>query len=488
MRIALIAPAWGRLYGNFRALSREINTTAPLGLAYLAGALAAAGHETKIFDVEVSHRDENKLLTALDEFSPAATGVSATSPVIVEATRLARAIARRSSAPLILGGPHISAVGADALCADSPYAYGLLGDAEQTFPALLQALSGNEDPADIPGAVVRRAGQSIVNETHQPPVELDALPLPAFPGIEWRRYRWSVPGDGVRIAVPIIASRGCPYHCQFCFRDPRRRGVQRRRAANIIEEMRQRLAETPARHFVFVDDFLTGDRKIINELCERCRALTPAFSWEGDTRADAVDDELLRAMRRAGCVRLNFGVESGDPEILRRLGKQTDLRVVRDAFAAAKRAGLETRGTFILGTAHETRATVRRTLRLAAGLRELDQPYISIAIPYPGTRLRAMAVAGEGGLRLLDASYERLGRYGNALMEVNDLTPRFLIRAQRWGTLWAYLQPARLSHNLTRTGWRETLRLTWAFLQTIVRPPRLAASLNAGKLGAYQSK
>ncbi|HPM77545.1 MAG TPA: radical SAM protein [bacterium] len=488
MRIALIAPAWGRLYGSFRALSREINTTAPLGLAYLAGALAAAGYRPKIYDVEVSHRDEPTLLAAVAEFAPAAIGVSATSPVIVEATRLARTIGRRMSKPLILGGPHISAVGADALRDDSPFAYGLLGDAEQTFPALLQALSDGADVSHIPGAVVRRDGQAIVNETHQPPADLDALPQPSFPGIEWRRYRWSVPGAGLRIAVPIIASRGCPYHCQFCFRDQRRRGVQRRQAANIVEEMRQRLAETPARHFVFVDDFLTGDREIINELCDRCRALTPAFSWEGDTRADAVNDELLRAMRRAGCVRLNFGVESGDPEILRRLGKQTDLRVVREAFAAAKRAGLETRGTFILGTAHETRATVRRTLRLAAGLRELDQPYISIAIPYPGTRLRTMAVAGEGGLRLLDASYERLGRYGNALMEINDLTPRFLIRAQKWGTLWAYLQPARLGHNLTRSGWREALRLTWAFLQTIVRPPRLSPPLTAGKLGAYQSK
>jgi len=469
LRIALIAPRWRALYGSYRALSREINTTPPLGLGYLAACLRDKGHAATLLDVEVSYADTDSLLEALRRYDPQLVGITATSPVLPEARRLAGAIQGALRVPLLLGGPHVTAVGREALEGRSPFDFGLMGDAERTVVDLVSALESGRDPGKTPGLVVRRDGDVSEYTTYRYTRDLNSLPHPWFGGIEIEKYRWSVPGFGTRIALPIIASRGCPYHCLFCFKDPRRQGVRVRKADDVEAEVSRRLGETPARHFVFVDDYLTYDQGMVYTLCDRfSRMNSGRFTWEGDTRADGVDLALLRKMKRAGMVRINFGVECCDPTVLKRLNKNVDLQTIRAAFGMAKQVGLETRGSFILGNAYETRASVLRTLRFAARMRHLDQPYLNIAMPYPGTRLRELALRGDGGIRLLDPSYENMGRYANAIMEVNDITPAFLVRAQRWGLLWAYIQPFRLRHNLTREGVAGTFRMAAAFAKGLL--------------------
>ena len=468
LHIALIAPAWGRLYGPYRKLSREINTTAPLGLAYLAACLKRTGHTVTIIDAEVSCPEDGQIIHVLECFKPDLIGFSATSPVFPEAVRLASVLKRRFKVPFVFGGPHLSAEKSRALCPGSPFDFGLMGDAEGTITKFVQALDGGSDPADVPGIVFRNKDNVVQNDGVDEEQDISNLPHPWFGGIEIRKYQWSVPGRGTRIALPIIASRGCPYHCLFCFKDPRRKGVRLRTVHDVETEIHRRLRETLARHFVFVDDYLTYDRERILSLCEHLSRIEIPFTWEGDTRADGIDEDLLKAMKRADMVRINFGVESGDPLILKQLDKREQLETIRKAFGMAKKAGMETRGSFMLGNPYETRASVIRTLRFAARLKGLDQPYLNITMPYPGTRLREMALRGEGGVRLADPSYDNMGRYGNAIMEVNDITPGFLVQAQRWGLLWIYLQPFRLRHNLTRAGIKGTVRMALTFAGSVL--------------------
>lgn len=121
----------------------------------------------------------------------------------------------------------------------------------------------------------------------------------------------------------------------------------------------------------------------------------------------------------------------------------------------------------ILGNPWETRKTVWRTLRFIWGLKDLDQAYINIAAPYPGTVLRDMAIRGEGGITLHEHSYEALRRYGGGVMTVNDLTPAHLSRMQRLGTLVFYARPRRFVYNLRRAGPKAAARNIKAFARSL---------------------
>lgn len=246
-----------------------------------------------------------------------------------------------------------------------------------------------------------------------------------------------------------------------------------RSPANVVDEIEDAYRQYGVTHFIFVDDTLTVEKSRMFAICDDILRRGLEVTWEGWTHANTVNEELLAAMKRAGLRRLSFGIESGNREILKSLKKGTDHERILSAYRAAKKVGLETRGSVIIGLPGETRATVEETIRFVTGLRELDHCYFNIAMPYPGTEIRALALKGERGTRLLSLEYSQLKRQGQTVvMEVNDLTADELLRLQRKAYLSFWLTPRRIVYNLFRAGLKAGLINGWAFFRSFILPHR----------------
>lgn len=473
-RAALVAPPWGLVYGAFRPAARVGVFYPPLGLCSLAAVLRKAGWAVRVVDAEAESLDLDGVARTLDEFRPTFVGIQVVSPLWEAAVALARIARLQLDVPVLLGGPHVTLLAEEAL-EQNPWAdAAAIGEGEETILEFARAIDEGRDPLATDGLVVRSGDRIVRSGARANPADLDALPDPDRAGLPSHRYLFSVPGQGNRRFTTISSARGCPFECTFCT-EPVMHGrrVRYRSPRVVVEEIAAAHTDPGASHFIFVDDTLTLDAGRILEICGRIRSQGLDVTLEGWTHANTVDEKLLVEMRRAGFVRLSFGIESGDAAVLSTLKKGTDLERIRDAIRWAKSAGLETRGSVILGLPGDTRASVERTIDFVTGLRDLDHCYFNIAMPYPGTEMRRRALAGEGGTRLLTKDYSALRRQGQSVvMEVNDLDPSTLLALQRRAYRKFWLHPRRVAYNVRRAGLSAGVGNSWAFLRSFVLPAR----------------
>jgi radical SAM superfamily enzyme YgiQ (UPF0313 family) len=211
------------------------------------------------------------------------------------------------------------------------------------------------------------------------------VPRPRHELFPERGYRFSF-ARAPRFAT-VLTDHGCPYPCTFCVIGTL--GFRTRPVTDVLEELDHLRARGVRELFVLDQTFgLARERSL--ELC-RAFARRGDLSWTTFSRPDVADDELLSAMRRAGCHTLILGAESADEGILRAHKKGYDLAEVRAGFRRAKRHGMRTVGTFVLGLPEETEESLARTLAFALEL-ELDYLSLNVAVPRFGTPFRARAL------------------------------------------------------------------------------------------------
>jgi radical SAM superfamily enzyme YgiQ (UPF0313 family) len=450
MKILLVAPPWLDIYGSYRSAAKLGCVSPPLGLAYLGGAILESGEECRIVDMESQGVSSEDLIAIIRDYEPDIVGLTATTPVYENAKLLGGLIRKQfPGLPLGIGGAHSTVVGKTVLEECPCFDFQVCGEGERSILEIIKAVSSGASFAGIEGVIYRVNGGVAENPRRTLIENLDELPFPARHLLDSSLYRHSLPGKGFARYGTVFTSRGCPFQCVFCSqhtmfgRKMRWHGIPR-----VIEELKQMIDGLGISHIIVMDETLTLNKKRTLELCEAIKAEGLNFTWEGWTHASAVDEELLLAMKAAGLIRLSFGIESGDPEILKRIKKNVTLEQILRAYKIAAAAGIETRGSAMLGHPFETRKTAWRTIRFARGIKECLQLYLNVACPYPGTELYDCAVSGVGGMRLLTNDYSRYKRYGDPVIEVNDLSSRDLKRLQTIGLLYFYLTPRRLWYNV----------------------------------------
>jgi radical SAM superfamily enzyme YgiQ (UPF0313 family) len=474
LKVFLLAPPWSEIYGSFRAAAKVAVAYPPLGLCYLASSLRAAGHEALVVDAEAEGLDLAGVLERLERFGPDLLGIQVVSPLWDIVLEVCRAVKARGGLPIVLGGPHITITRGEAFEQNPHFDYAVIGEGEETLAELAGALQAGVDPSHVAGLCYRREGALHATAPRPSDRELDSVPVPERGDLRMSAYRFSVPGRGLQPFATLTSTRGCPFECTFCT-EPMMFGrrTRFRTPGLVVDEIEDTWRRYGTTHFIFVDDTLTVEKKRMREICRQIVARGLPVTMEGWTHANTVDAALLTEMRAAGFVRLSFGVESGDPAILKSLKKGTDHERLRAAYRAAKGAGIETRGSVILGLPGDTRETVERTIRFVCELADLDHCYFNLAMPYPGTEIRELALRGERGTRLLSREYSVLRRQGQSVvMEVNDLDTRALLRLQRRAYRAFWLRPRRVLYNLTRAGWRAGLTNAWAFFESFILPSR----------------
>jgi radical SAM superfamily enzyme YgiQ (UPF0313 family) len=196
-----------------------------------------------------------------------------------------------------------------------------------------------------------------------------------------------------RKSATMIATRGCPFQCTFCNRNARLGGMLRARSPkNVIGEMKKLKEDYAVREVMFFDDNFILDKAWAYDFCRAVENAGLDMLWEIRTRVDTVDEEILKALKHAGCYRIRFGFESGDNQILKNMKKGITVEQSLECARLCHKVGIEMFGYFILGAPGETEESMRETIDLAIEI-EPRFALFSKFVPYPCTEAFDWAVA-----------------------------------------------------------------------------------------------
>lgn len=410
------------------------------GLGYLAAVIKNKGHDVKVLPGKLTRSAAQEIVKAALEYGPDAVGITAMTPDIVCAARIAGLIKKHDSNLLIIvGGAHVTALPEETLEEFSDFDIGVIGEGEETVSELTDWLSSGRDYSglkQIKGLVFRDDSGRPLRTAIRPWIEdLDKLPFPA-----WELFPPPLNG---RREFPVLASRGCPYQCKFCMRMMGEK-IRRRSAGNILEELlrNRRLSET--NFFWFSDETFGVDKawldKLLDTLIENKGLLN--MQWSANSRVNLADVETYVKMKEAGCIEVYFGIESGNDAILANSCKGITTLQARDAVTAAREAGLSVGVFFILGHPGETLRTIWQTIRFAARL-NTDIVVFGKMVPYPGTEIRQMAKKHQGGYNYLSSDWNDYVKYGRNSLGIKGLDPRIISFMQVLAYVFFYFRNLR---------------------------------------------
>ena len=350
-----------------------------LGLAYLASALRNAGYSVRQLDH--TFRDRRDVLAEVRRMQPRVIGIYCMITMQDEAFSLAADL--RGKALLVVGGPYPSGEQEPFLDAFDLVA---VGEGEETIVEIMQHLDDRRFE-EVRGLVFRREGEVVKTAPRSRSRDMSVLAPPhrsELPNAEyisyWRRH-WG------EATTPLMASRGCPFRCDFCHKPVFGDLFRARTSESVIAEMEQ-IASLGYDHIWMSDDLFTLNYNRTMELCRDIEAAQIPLTWECLSRVTHVDHQLFAQMKRAGCTRIFFGIESGDEAVLRQMQKGITPEQSRLAVEACVKAGIKAAGFFMVGYLGETQESLARTIHFSSHL-PLDYVSYTIAYPLPGTRFHA---------------------------------------------------------------------------------------------------
>ena len=399
MKVCLIsAPTANRF--DHRAVdeteaSRIMGELAPVGILSLAAVLEAKGLQPEVVDLNRVYyswlKDSNPNKTdfcgfagdyfaRLDfdffGFSTVCSSYPLTLRIAAEVKQAHR------TAVVALGGPQASVVDVSTMRAFPWIDLIVRGEAEQTLPALVDALTRRSSLAAIPGITFRQ-DREIVRGPDAPLVEdLDALPFPAFhlfPDVRFCRH------------FPLELGRGCPFACTFCStNDFFRRRFRLKSPQHMIAEMRRVRETYGVNSFELVHDMFTVDRKRVVAFCEALLESKEEFTWGCSARTDCVDEELIELMARAGCRGIFFGIETGSPRMQKIIDKGLELNDSAERVRSCDKFKINTAVSLMAGFPEETMNDLRDTAAFFVDSLRYDHadPQLSILSPLADTPIQ----------------------------------------------------------------------------------------------------
>ena len=364
----------------------------PLGLGYLCAVLEEAGYPVGVIDAKVEKLSGDEVIRRMLVFRPDIIGLSAATPDLYSAALIAKQIKAAGNYTVFIGGAHVSALPEETM-QESCFDYGVVGEGERTVAELVEVLSEGrlQDIPQIKGIVFRDGLKIVRTPPREYIKDLDTLPFPArhlFPPLSKYTYLYykSLP------LATIITSRGCPYQCTFCDRAVFGNQVRMRSIGNILDEIQMLVKDYFIREVNIVDDLFTISPARVEEFCRGLLLRKLKISWACMGRADRVTPEILKTMKKAGCWRINFGIESGNQRVLDSIKKDISLAQIQKAVKWTSALNIRVLGFFILGLPQENKASISDTLKFAKSL-PLDRVVFFIAQPLPGTQIYKTALA-----------------------------------------------------------------------------------------------
>lgn len=340
----------------------------PYGLLSLGAQAARAGHQVKVLNLSAfSWRRVEEVIGALDADL---FGMSCWTANRRGVDLVARCIGRlQPKAHVVVGGPHATPLAREVLQHFTAVDTVAVGESEDTFMELVERLAAGAPTQGIAGTWYRDGARILEGPPRRSIDDLDRL---------------ASPHDYFATHI-LMTSRGCPWQCTFCGAETTwGRGFRGRSVPRVLDDIEHALAKLPVKMLQIKDDTFTANKRRALEICNGIMERGLRFSWSCDTRVDVLTDELLGAMRRAGCQRLSLGVESGSPSVLAKINKKITVEQILRSTELAKSYGIQVRYYMMLGNRGETLDTFRETLAFLERARPHQYIFSCLSI-YPGT-------------------------------------------------------------------------------------------------------
>ena len=383
--VALVNAPYMNVYG---VMNVGDNFSFPIGIGYIAAVLKQAGFPVTIFEPEVCKMTEKDVHEYFRNEMPDIVGITCTTPNFKGAVRIAEIAEEECNAKIVLGGAHASAVPEQILKNYTSIDFIVRGEGEHTMRELCETIKKQEDDfSNIQGLLYRNDGEVIINAPRPFIENLDELPFPARELVDLTRYRLNVHIEKGVPSATLITSRGCPARCTFCasFKTLGHR-FRMQSAEYVVREIEEIVNKYDIHYIIFVDDTFTINKNRVKKICRMIIDKKLDIQWHCLSRVDAIDEDIAKLMKQAGCFSMLFGVESGNADILRSIRKGTTIEQAQNTIRLCNKLGYKTLATFILGLPGETRETIRESVDFAVQLSPIIASFNRL-VPYPGTKI-----------------------------------------------------------------------------------------------------
>ncbi len=356
-------------------------TSPHYGIAILAGVSRdLCGYETKIIDMRFGY-DDKYVIDYVKKFRPdffATTTVTQGHDDVYVLIKEVKKLG--SNIKVLIGGPHTSATIKEVL-KQSGADIAVLREGEMGLKEILEGMPLE----NILGIGFKKGNEFVLNAERPFLDNLDELPRPAFDLFELKEY--------MDKKLPIVTSRGCPHRCIFCsIFLTMGRTFRARSPENVANELEHWYKNYGYRRFAFNDDVFNFDMNRVKKICDLIVEKGLKIEWDlrNGIRVDKTDLELFQKMKKAGCIYIAFGIESGVQDVLNKMKKGATVEQIKRAAKLAHEAGLPAGGFFIIGLPGDNMENFKQTLKLAQEL-PLEEVRFYSALPYIGTEFYDIA-------------------------------------------------------------------------------------------------
>lgn len=410
MRILLIVPDNGSYISSF-----------PLGLGYIAAVLRNEGHTVEIYNKDIYHYSEQHLTQYLDvnEFDIVGTGTCGGYYQYREMKKIAAAVRKSKHGHKFIVGGHLvtpepeyflKLLSADVI---------VLGEGEETMRELVNRFAAHLPIDDIKGiAYKNNSSQFIKNDERAEIRNLDAVPFPAwdlFPMDHYTLFRMPNIRENER-NMSMYSGRGCLFHCNFCYR--MEKGLRVRSSENIIAEMQLLKERYQVNYITFFDELLVNSEARVEDFCKKLIKAKLNMHWNCNGRLNFAKSDMLKLMKDAGCVFINYGIESLDEVALRNMNKNLTVKQITQGIENTLAAGISPGYNIIFGNIGEDEHSLQLGVDFLLKYDDHAQcRTIRPVTPYPGCPLYYYAI--EKGLLKDAADFYENKHLNSDLLAVN---------------------------------------------------------------------
>jgi radical SAM superfamily enzyme YgiQ (UPF0313 family) len=362
----------------------------PQGLAYVAAVARQEGHEVEIYSQDLHHYPDDHLTKYLNRnrFDVAGVSIIAGYYQYRKLLTISEAINRSRNRPVYVIGGHGPSPEPEFFLRKTEADIAVIGEGENTLLQLMKAVEQSKPLKGIKGIAFRKGRSVIVNERRPLIKDIDSLPFPAYDLFPMEYYRLlRMPHvSNADFVMPMLSGRGCKFMCTFCYRMDK--GFRPRSNESIIEEIKLLKKDYGITYIAFSDELLMSSVERTESLCRDFIKARLNVKWDCNGRLNYARQNLLRLMKKAGCVFINYGIESMDDNVLRNMKKGLTTKQITMGIDETLKAGISPGLNIIFGNIGDNRETLRKGVEFLLKYDDGAQfRTIRPVTPYPGSPL-----------------------------------------------------------------------------------------------------
>lgn len=435
--------------------SSATQTVPPLGLGFISSHLKKKGFHVDILDCNIEVVEPKQLPNFVDLKQYIAIGFQIFTidmPMVKQYLDEIRKV--NSDIVIIVGGVQPSSDPERTMQFLSQADLGVSGEGETTMTFVMDELRKGTDLSsdkwnDIPNLILRN-GDNIILTDHFYEENLDLIGAPDWAALKPELYSGTAHGFYFRRepVMPIIVSRGCPFHCTFCgSRNITGYMVRFRSPDNVLEELIFLKKNYNLQEFQIIDDNFTAKKKIVLEFCRKLidKHLDLIWTCPNGIRLDTLDKEIVEMMKKAGCYEVSVGIESGSQKILDDMKKNIKIETIKEKVHLLNSVGISVIGFVMVGYPTDTAETIEESMKfvLALPLRRIS---LTRFVPFPNTPVTDELIAS-GQFSQESVSFEKM-TYDNFVFTPKGISDKTLKKLYRKFFFSFYMRPRIILHNL----------------------------------------